>query len=145
MNTVGQYEYDPMPILPGEPLRYRFTRSTSLNSCSPWETGPCTGPVVDKSAQIQGAWQFAYRKTSTKGLSPLDGGALATNWKYIYHVTLVDGYDGWVEPSMLEQAIDSKGNAAAPVGSSPVQIGVVFAIIGVCLLILRKEIKRWLR
>lgn len=161
MNVVNGYEYYPMPIDGTEPLSYKFTKTTRLCPDAPWEGGTGDGPFVDSKTPIRGAWMFAYRKVEARSAlnvqptkpfsASAEVAAAGVPWSYIYHVTLVDNRDGWVDISSItsdkpqvatKETIIPSVLQADPT-EHPGQNLVVIGIIVACLFLLRKEIRRW--
>jgi len=158
MNITNGYEYYPTPINPGDlPRTYRFTKTTTLNTNAPWETGENKAIIVEKATPINGAWLFAYRKAEPQSnlnaepptysitdstVADSAAGETKDSWRYIYHVTLNDGHDGWVEPSSVTTNEENGPGTGDPqTDPTKPQAIVTIAIIGVCLYLLSKLTK----
>jgi len=158
MNITNGYEYYPTPVNPGDlPKTYRFTQTTTLNTNAPWEIGDNKAIIVEKATPINGAWLFAYRKVKSQSSLNIEppsvysitnntAGETKETWRYIYHVTLNDGRDGWTEPSNVTTNEEEEGGPGT--GGDPQtdptkpQVLVTIAIIGVCLYLLAKLSKK---
>jgi hypothetical protein len=109
MNIVNGFEYYPMPVGVSDPARYKFVRAATLNANAPWESGQQSSIILDKNTPIRGAWEFAYRpiqpKLATNVQPPYSVVTKEIPWSYIYHVTLNDNRDGWVDPASITSDI----------------------------------------